>query len=192
MAGTLRFQALVDRSGRPDVYTPWSDPSKDPAFQKARKLNRVLTIHQNLRGAKDFGEVGFQQGRGLQFLIFPKSLSWADGKRVVGIRYEDIAEAKFPARAPAAKTTKQRKAKTTGQETPPKSETQPTEKPVPPERAAPPEETSVRVVEAKPEEPVKLDPLTEQLKTVLGALEKKHVTKAKSVLKTLIEERERA
>lgn len=173
MAGTLRFQALVDRSGRPDVYTPWSDPAKDPAFQKARKRNRVLTIHQNLRGAKDFGEIGFRQGPGLQFLIFPKSLSWAEGKRVIGIRYEDIAEARFPAKAAVLKSRKPREV---AKSEPKKRET-----------LAEPVESASEVRETEAEEPVK----TEQLKSILRDLEKKHATKAKSALKNLIEARER-
>ena len=188
MAETLRFQTLVDRSGRPDVYTPWADPLKDRKFQKARKENRVLTIHQNLHGAKDYGAVGFQEGRGLQFLIFPKSLRWAEGKRIIGIRYEDIAEAKFPVVPVAAKSKKEkleathRKITPQSPESPARAEEQESSK----ESARPPVEEKNR------DEQANVDPLTAQLKTILRALETSHVPKAKSVLKNLIKERERA
>jgi len=174
MAATIRFQALVARSGRPDVYTPWSDPLRDKVFQKARKENRVLTVHQNLHGAKDYGEVGFREGRGLQFLIFPKSLRWAEGKRVVGIRYDQIAEAKFPA-APLAQATNQAKAK---------------KKAKPLEKKAEPVVVEPEPM-AEPPEPVEMDPLTKQLKEVLRDLEKSRVPKARATLRKIIQQREK-
>lgn len=184
MAKTIRFQALIDRSGRPDVYTPWSDPLKDRAFQKAIKENRVLTIHQNLPGTKDYGEVGFEPDRGSQLLIFPKSLRWAESKRVVGIHYEDVAEAKFP-NTPAKPRKEPRAAKHT-------------ERPVPLSGGAIEPEESQNSTKPNPAEteetetapPVHLDPLTEQLKAVLNDLGKRRATKAKAALRKIIERRE--
>jgi hypothetical protein len=79
---------MVARSGRPEHYVTWSDPSRDPALRKALKAMRVLTVHQQLRGGKkDFGVVGLEAGRNAQFFVFPRSLRPFAGARVVAIDY---------------------------------------------------------------------------------------------------------
>jgi len=187
MGKTIRFQALVDRSGRPDVYTPWSDPLKDRAFQKARKENRVLTIHQNPHGAKDYGEVGFEQGHGSTFLIFPKSLRSAENKRVVGIHYDEIAAAKFPTTPAKPKKKPKLAAKETRPAVPSIEEEGDTEKSAVSDKHESPENEN-----RESKETARRDPLTERLEAILADLEKKHVVKAKTALRKWVEEREGA
>jgi hypothetical protein len=57
--------------------------------EKAINANRVMTVHQQVTGAKaDFGTVGFQKGASGQILIFPKSLKRFADKRVTGFKYD--------------------------------------------------------------------------------------------------------
>jgi hypothetical protein len=86
---SVRFADVVKTSGRPRAYLLWADPRKDRAFQDDLKRQRIMTIHQALRGGKkDFGTVGYEPGRATQFLAFPKSLRPFAGKRVIAIRYD--------------------------------------------------------------------------------------------------------
>ncbi len=81
---TARFTAIVEKAGRPEVYTLWQKPKTDRHFQSLLKNNRVMTIRATESGT-DFGEVGFQQKPGARFLAFPKSLKRFEGQRIVGI-----------------------------------------------------------------------------------------------------------
>ncbi|MGH7941517.1 MAG: hypothetical protein ACREE6_00460 [Limisphaerales bacterium] len=55
---------------------------------KAIKENRVLTVIQRHKGAKDFGQVGFHQQPFASYFTFPKPLPADVADRVIGIRYE--------------------------------------------------------------------------------------------------------
>ena len=85
---TARFTQVVAKGGEPEPYLVLVAPEKDAALQKAIKANRVMTIFQNATGTKaDRGMVGFEPGKGRQFLIFPKSLKAFADRSVVGIKY---------------------------------------------------------------------------------------------------------
>ena len=72
---TARFSKVVEKCGDPETYLLLMDPAKDRTFQAGLKAQRVMTVFQEAVGTKtDRGEVGFQPGRGRQFLVFPKSL----------------------------------------------------------------------------------------------------------------------
>jgi len=99
MAKEVRFAQLVASSGKPETFALWSDPKKNPAFMKAVKGNRVLTLVQEPTSKrKDFGQIGFHPQPFATYLIFPKRLLAEPGARVIGLKYEMIEE---PAVAPA-------------------------------------------------------------------------------------------
>jgi hypothetical protein len=81
---TTRFTVVVEKCGRPEVYTLWQKPKTDRHFQSLLKNNRVMTIRSTASGT-DFGEVGFHQKPGARFLAFPKSLKRFEGERIVGV-----------------------------------------------------------------------------------------------------------
>ena len=90
---TLRFSDLVKMFGRPEAVTLWQDPQADKPFMRAVQQNRVLTVKQpNVGTQKDYGIVGFRSEPSASFLIFPKSLAAAPGTKVVGIKYELLAQ----------------------------------------------------------------------------------------------------
>ena len=62
---------------------------------KAAKENRVVTVVQhNVGTKKDYGIVGFVKKKNASFLIFPQPISYASGTKVIGIKYDRIAEEK--------------------------------------------------------------------------------------------------
>jgi hypothetical protein len=81
---TARFRAVIEKCGKPDVYTLWQKPKTDRRFQSLLKNNRVMTIRSSETGT-DFGVVGFCQGNAARSLAFPKSLKHFEGERTVGI-----------------------------------------------------------------------------------------------------------
>jgi hypothetical protein len=86
---TVRFAAVIDAAGLPAPHPLWVAPEKDGTLQRALQENRVMTIHQDIRGTrKDFGTVGFETDPNTQFLIFPRSLREFHDRRIVGIDYE--------------------------------------------------------------------------------------------------------
>jgi len=87
---TARFSHLVEKSGRPIVYTLWQKPAVDRHFQSQLKNNRVMTI-QKSEGGRDFGVVDFKESKGATYLVFPKSLKRFAGKRIVGIDWALLA-----------------------------------------------------------------------------------------------------
>ena len=89
---TARFSELVEKAGRPQVYSLWQKPAQDRQLQTAIKHHRILTIQRSESGT-EFGEVGFKERKGSIYLVFPKSLKRFDNKRVVGINWE-LANAK--------------------------------------------------------------------------------------------------
>ena len=95
---TVRFAQVVERSGQPQVHTLWVTPAQDPALQQALRAHRVMTIAPGPGGKTDVGRVGFDtrgaNGARRQFLIFPKSLERFEGARVVGIKFDLVAQPK--------------------------------------------------------------------------------------------------
>jgi hypothetical protein len=99
---------VVKAAGQPHVVTLWTRPEDDRDFMAAVRANRVLTVRQETTGThKDHGEVGFlreAQASNL-YLVFPKSLKDFEGKRVVGIKYDLLAEPE--PRGPVAMTRRE-------------------------------------------------------------------------------------
>ena len=81
---TTRFTVVVEKCGRPEVYTLWQKPKADRHIQSLLKNNRVMTVRATESGT-DFGEVGFHEKKGARYLAFPKSLKRFEGHRIVGI-----------------------------------------------------------------------------------------------------------
>ena len=81
---TARFSQLVEKCGKPQVYTLWQKPSADRHFQAQIKNNRLMTIQKSESGT-DFGIVGFEERKDARYLVFPKSLKRFADKRIVGI-----------------------------------------------------------------------------------------------------------
>jgi hypothetical protein len=95
---TVRFTQVVQQSGQPQVHTLWLPPDQDPELQRAEKAHRVMTIEHGATGTKaDVGTVGFERSaaKHAQFLIFPKSLKRFDGARVIGIKFDLVAQPKL-------------------------------------------------------------------------------------------------
>ena len=92
-AKQVRFQLVVAKSGAPRSFIPWGNPREDSDFQKAFRQQRVMTVHRaNVGNKKEFGTVGFNEGGGSTFLIFPKSLKPFLGSRIVGLDFTKIKE----------------------------------------------------------------------------------------------------
>src|SRR5688572_13228618 len=92
---TVRFDALVQKSGEPEQVTLWTKPEDDRDFMKAVKSGRVVTLVQhNVGTKKDYGVVGFSRERNAAYLVFPKPLEPDEKTRVVGIKYQSIAAEK--------------------------------------------------------------------------------------------------
>jgi hypothetical protein len=81
---TARLSEVIERCGKPQVYTLWQKPSTDRHLQAQLKNNRVITILKTESGT-DFGIAGFKQKKGATYLVFPKSLKQFADKRVVGV-----------------------------------------------------------------------------------------------------------
>jgi len=89
---TVRFANVVAKCGQPEAHLVLTLPAKDRALQGAIKRGRLMTVFQNsAEGRTDHGIVGFEPGKGRQFLIFPKSLHAFENRNVVGIKYELLA-----------------------------------------------------------------------------------------------------
>ncbi len=84
---TIRFAAVVEKCGAPEVYTLWQKPAADRHFQSLMKNHRVMTIQQNESGT-DFGIADFCERKGATFLAFPKSVKRFADRRIVGINWE--------------------------------------------------------------------------------------------------------
>jgi hypothetical protein len=87
-----RFAQVVEKAGKPEVYTLWQKPAQDRHLQSEIKNNRVMTIQQSDTGS-EFGIVGFKEQKGASYLVFPKSLKRFENKRIVGINW-DLAKTK--------------------------------------------------------------------------------------------------
>ena len=84
---TARFAQVVEKAGKPEVYTLWQKPSQDRHLQSQIKNNRVMTIQRSESGS-EFGLVGFKERKGASYLVFPKSLKRFENHRVVGINWD--------------------------------------------------------------------------------------------------------
>ena len=84
---TVRFAAVVEKAGAPEVYTLWQKPATDRRFQSLRKNSRIMTVQQTESGT-DFGVAEFCERPGARYLVFPKSVKRFAGKRVVGINWD--------------------------------------------------------------------------------------------------------
>lgn len=116
---TVRFTQVVERCGEPRVHTLWLPPEKDPEFKRARGANRVMTVETaGATGKTDVGRIGFDPAdtKPGQFLIFPKSLQRFEGARVVGIKFDLVAQSKL-APATSRKTTTATRSQKTPQKT---------------------------------------------------------------------------
>jgi hypothetical protein len=85
-----RFSQVVEKSGKPQVYTLWQKPSADRHLQAQVKNNRVMTV-QNTESGTDFGVVGFKERKGARYLLFPKSLKRFADKRIIGIDWAVVS-----------------------------------------------------------------------------------------------------
>lgn len=95
MPKEIRFGELVKKSGKPEVISLWTDPRRDSSFMKAVKENRVLTLTQEPTSKrKDFGRIGFHQEPHASYLVFPKPLPKDTSPRVIGIKYDLIAQSR--------------------------------------------------------------------------------------------------
>ena len=81
---TARFSQVIEKCGKPQVYTLWQKPSADRHLQSQIKSNRVMTVQKSESGT-DFGIVGFKERKDATYLVFPKSLKRLADKRIVGI-----------------------------------------------------------------------------------------------------------
>src|SRR4051812_28828776 len=91
---TVRFTQLIESAGHPVPVTLWTKPEQDRNFSKAMKENRVLTVLQRSAGGKtDYGLVGFFQEPLATYLVFPRSLEYPIESKIVGIKYEQLAQA---------------------------------------------------------------------------------------------------
>ena len=84
---TARFGQVVEKAGKPEVYTLWQKPAQDRHLQSEIKNNRVMTIQKSDTGS-EFGIVGFKERKGASYLIFPKALKRFENKRIVGINWD--------------------------------------------------------------------------------------------------------
>src|ERR1044071_6275623 len=112
MAETVRFTEVLKACGKPRYYLPFANPRTDKTFTKAERERRILSLKQSPTGhQKDYGIIGVLRERHVAYLIFSKSLSRFAGKRVVGIRYDqlDDADSLMPSNSTPAKNKSETK-----------------------------------------------------------------------------------
>ena len=88
---TTRFSQIVEKCGKPQVYTLWQKPSTDRHLQAQINKTRVMTILKSDSGT-DFGIVGFKESKEARYLVFPKSLKRFAEKRIIGIDWALVSE----------------------------------------------------------------------------------------------------
>ena len=88
---TTRFSQIIEKCGKPQVYTLWQKPSTDRHLQAQIKKSRVMTILKSDSGT-DFGIVGFKESKEARYLVFPKSLKRFAEKRIIGIDWAFVSE----------------------------------------------------------------------------------------------------
>lgn len=108
---TARFSTVVAKAGKPQHHLAWGEPEDDPALTKSVRQNRLLSVRQQVRGAKaDYASVGLEVGRNTQYFIFPRSLKAFAGSRIIAINY-DLTDEKISA-GPAPKPNRLKHAAT--------------------------------------------------------------------------------
>jgi hypothetical protein len=133
MPNTVRFSVVLQASGEPEVYLPLTNPRTDRQFLQAVREHRVLSLKQEPTGSKkDFATVGFVEEKFVSYLVFPKSLEAFEGKRVIGIKYDQLqtAEVTTPPGDAEKKPSKTRATSTDKPSRPTPPEPKP--KPLPP------------------------------------------------------------
>jgi hypothetical protein len=88
---TARFSQIIEKCGKPEVYTLWQKPSADRHLQAQIKKTRLMTILKSESGT-DFGIVGFKESKEARYLVFPKSLKRFSEKRIIGIDWTLVRE----------------------------------------------------------------------------------------------------
>jgi hypothetical protein len=88
---TARFSQIIEKCGKPEVYTLWQKPSADRHLQAQIKKTRLMTILKSESGT-DFGIVGFKENKEARYLVFPKSLKRFAEKRIIGIDWTLVRE----------------------------------------------------------------------------------------------------
>ena len=83
----VRFAAVVEACGAPEVYTLWQSPKEDRRLQVLIRQARIMSLQRTASGT-EFGCVGFIERRGAMHLEFPKSLKRFADERIVGIKWE--------------------------------------------------------------------------------------------------------
>ena len=84
---TARFAQIVEKAGKPEVYTLWQKPAQDRHLQSEIKNSRVMTILKT-GGGSEFGMVGFKEQKVASYLIFPKALKRFENRRIIGINWD--------------------------------------------------------------------------------------------------------
>jgi hypothetical protein len=119
---TVRFAKVVEQCGKPEAYTLGLPPARDATFQRALREHRVMTLHQETVGTKkDYGLIGFVEGKGKSLLIFPESLEEFEEKRVIAVKYELLEEGEAAGEAPVKPQKQRAKAPEEEKTSPPKS-----------------------------------------------------------------------
>ena len=88
---TSRFSQIVEKCGKPQVYTLWQKPSTDRHLQAQMKKNRVMTVLKSETGT-DFGIIGLKESKEARYLIFPKSLKRFAERRIIGVDWALVRE----------------------------------------------------------------------------------------------------
>ena len=88
---TARFSQIIEKCGKPEVYTLWQKPSADRHLQGQIKKTRLMTVLKSESG-NDFGIVGFKESKQARYLVFPKSLKRFSEKRIIGIDWTLVRE----------------------------------------------------------------------------------------------------
>jgi hypothetical protein len=88
---TVRFSQVVEKCGKPQVYTLWQKPSADRHLQAQLRNNRVMTVQKTESGT-DFGIIGFKERKGASYLVFVKSLKRFADKRIIGIDWALVSQ----------------------------------------------------------------------------------------------------
>ena len=88
---TVRFAAVIESCGAPQVYTLWQKPKEDRRLQAEVKKGHIMTVQKSESGT-DFGCVGMIERKGALYLQFPKSLKRFADQRIVGIKWDLVQE----------------------------------------------------------------------------------------------------
>ena len=88
---TVRFSQVVEKCGKPQVYTLWQKPSADRHLQAQLRNNRVMTVQKTESGT-DLGIIGFKERKGASYLVFVKSLKRFADKRIIGIDWALVSQ----------------------------------------------------------------------------------------------------